>query len=103
VLVRSITTRESEWTPDEVAALLASRILEKDMGPHGHPMSEATSPLAAPGSKNQKWRYVGSPLPVQDHAAKALADAQDAYKNQWGKDRPLPAGLHFSVDRVDLE
>lgn len=82
--------------------LLAHESLMADIGPHGHPMSEATSPLAAPGSKNQKWRYVGTPLPVQDHAAKALGDVQDAYKKEWGKDRPLPAGLHFSVNRVDL-
>lgn len=102
-MVRSVTTRESEWTPDEVSALLASRIIEKDMGPHGHPLSEATSPLANPADVNAKWKYVAREKPAVDYAAKALGDYQDWFKEKYFKDKPLPHGYHFSVDRVDLD
>jgi hypothetical protein len=62
--------------------LLAARELQADVGPHGHPLSEAMSPLGDPNRRNEGWRYEVPP-PSVDYAAKALADAQDAYSQQY--------------------
>lgn len=82
--------------------LLASRAIEADLGPHGHPMSESTSALANPSNNDAKWRYVATERPTVDYAAKALGDAQDAYRERWGKDKPLPHGLLFAVEKIEL-
>ena len=102
MLVGTVTTREVEWDEDERNLMLAHMELESDIGPHGHPMSEATSALADPANPGRQWKYVFRDKPVWDRAAKALAEGRDAYKEAYFKDKPLPAGLHFSVDRVDL-
>lgn len=47
LLVRSVTVREPEWSPDEVVNQLAAVRLEADMGSHGVSMSEATDPAFA--------------------------------------------------------
>lgn len=43
-LVRSVSVPEPEWTPEDVALLVSSSRLEREVGPHGIPMSEATDP-----------------------------------------------------------
>jgi hypothetical protein len=102
VLVRTVTSRESEWCPREVALLLASRVVDADRGPHGEPLSESTSKLADPANADAEWFYEGSQVPVVDYAAKALADAEDAYRARLPKDAKMPHGLHFYVTKVPL-
>jgi hypothetical protein len=79
---RWVIEREAEWDDEQVMLLLAARELQADVGPHGHPLSEAMSPLADPNRRNEGWRYEVPP-PSVDYAAKALADAQDAYSQQY--------------------
>lgn len=89
-LVRTVTTRESEWTRDEVALFVAARRVEADMGPHGVPWSEAM----APGAK-----FVADPVPAQNAAVAAVDRAEKAYRKQW-KDAPT-RGLVWKVRQVE--
>lgn len=101
-MVGSVTYREPEFTPDQVALLLAHEQGVADLGPHGHPLSEAMSSLADPSSPDAQWKYVARDKPRIDRAARVLGEAQDAFKEKYFKDKPLPHGYHFAVDRVDL-
>jgi hypothetical protein len=101
VLVGSVTIRESEWDDDQRALMLAHLELEADIGPHGQPMSEATSPLANPSDPKRAWVYEGRG-PVVDYAAQAIDKKREAYKALLPKDSPMPAGLLFRADKVDL-
>lgn len=74
--------REPEWDPEQVALLLAMQELRADIGPHGHPLSETMSPLADPNLRGEGWHYEVPP-PATDYAAKAVADAQHAYGEQY--------------------
>lgn len=82
---------ESEWSPDQVALLLAARELRNERGPHGFSMLEATDP------KNQ-FAFVGKG-PRTDWAEKARLDAQDAYFKQW--DKANRNGMTFVVTKRD--
>lgn len=100
-VVGEISSREPEFDSQQAALLLAHLKMKADMGPHGQPLSEATSPLANPSSWDAKWRYepVG---PYTDYAAKAQEDAKEAYRKRLPKDAPMPNGLRFGVRKVDL-
>jgi hypothetical protein len=73
---------EPEWDAEQVALLLAVKELRADVGTHGHPLTESMSPLADPNRRGDGWLYEVPP-PAVDYAAKALADAQDAYTAQY--------------------
>jgi hypothetical protein len=77
-LVRAVTTREPEFSPDQTAALLAYKDYMADLGPHGIPMSEAMDPANAHG-----FVAADGGIPSIDFAEKAVQDAQDAYYQQW--------------------
>lgn len=78
VLVGSVRHREPEFDDRDRALLLAHHRAAGDMGPHGQPMSEATSPEADP-ARPGGWRYEANTAPRMDWAAKAVGDRQDAY------------------------
>lgn len=80
-LVGSVTRRESEWSPRDRAEVIALARLEAEMGPHGIPMSEAMDPA-------NQFAFQVNKRPSMDWAAKALGDAQDAFYNGEGKDKP---------------
>lgn len=97
---RQVTYREPEWDEDQLAMMLEWQRREHDRGPHGHPLSESTSPLANPSSWDSQWTYVAD-LPVTDYAEKARQDAIDRIKKQY-PDGNLN-GLIFPVRRVERE
>jgi hypothetical protein len=72
----TLVHRGREFTPEDVAFLLASRELEVEVGPHGIPMSEATD------AANQ-FAFRGYTAPKVDWAEKARRDAQDAYYERY--------------------
>jgi hypothetical protein len=86
-----VTLREPEFSPDDVALLLASRLKDaRPRGQHGVLLSEATDP----GSRGQ-WEV---PAPTTDFAQQALNRAQDEYKKRWG-DRADMSVLLWHVTR----
>lgn len=90
---RSVTVRESEWAPGDVAALIASRRAEfVKRGPHGIPVAEATDPA------NQALFEVD--LPVTDFAMQKLQREQDRYYKQY-PDAKGDQSLVWSVRRRD--
>lgn len=96
VLVASRVTREPEWDQWQRSLALAGFDLERDTGPHGHLQSESTDPTA--GDPDGKYRYVAGE-PVIDHAARAQARAEKAYREEHGKDADM-TGLIFPVEKV---
>lgn len=75
-LVRQVTVREPEFTPDEVNLLVASRRVEAGMGSHGVPMAEATDPKYA-----GKWRI--NEEPRVDYVSLAIAKNRDTHYTQY--------------------
>jgi hypothetical protein len=82
--VGSTTTREPEFDPLQVSLLLGFQELDGDRGSHGQPMSEATSVDADPAVLGT-YHYEANQFPIVDRAAKALADAQNAYYDRYPK------------------
>lgn len=97
-MTAAIEEREPEWSRADVEALLALKELQR-VGPHGQPMSEATSPLADPARPDREWRYEVDVY--TDFAARELERAKDAYKREYGDDADLSA-LTWVVRKVDL-
>lgn len=106
-----MTRREAEFDREQYLLLVASDELESDVGPHGHPMTEATSGEADPNNPDGAWFYrAGVPrpdrdgstiyVPLIDYASKAREDAEDAFRASLGKDQKMPNGLVFPVTRV---
>jgi hypothetical protein len=89
---------EPEWDSEQVTLLLAARELQADIGAHGHPLTEAMSPDGDPANPRRKYHYE-VPLPAVDFAAKALADAQDARRQQYPD--ATENGLMWGVKKVD--
>jgi len=88
-LVRSVSISEAEWSPDQVALLIASRQAELEIGPHGFSMVEATDPANA-------HAFVGQEAPTVDFARKAQLDKQDAYYKKYDtKDNPVNRNGHI--------
>lgn len=75
-LVRQVTVREPEWSPDEVALLIAGRRFEAETGSHGVSMSEATDAAFA-----GKWRF--NEKPKVDYVELARMQAQAAHYKQY--------------------
>lgn len=82
--METIVTRETEWTPDDTALLIAQMEFEADTGSHGQPMSEATNPLADPNKRGQGWQYEA--YNVQDFAAEEVARASKRLKAEYPDD-----------------
>jgi len=110
LLVGSTTTREPEFDATQRALVRTVQEQLDMVGPHGHPMDEATSPLADPNEPGG-WYYAAGVeivnpagqrrrVPIVDFAEKALLDAQDAYRKAAGDDANLN-GLHWPVRRID--
>lgn len=96
-LITSITEREPEWCRADVEALIAYIEMGR-VGPHGQPMSEATSWEANPSNKD---RTIGYEVDVQtDFAAVALSEFKKAYKKQYGDDADME-NLRFIVKKID--
>lgn len=98
-VVRSVTVREPEWSPDELAVMLEFLHDEREpRGSHGHRLSEAMSVDANPQRRDAKYRYVAEP--GTDFAAQALVKAQQEWQ------RAFPDGdastLLWSVKRVEV-
>lgn len=63
--------------------MLALQELEKDIGPHGIPMSEATDPV-------NQFAFETAKAPVIDWAARALAAGKKSYYDQYDTDKKRP-------------
>jgi hypothetical protein len=68
----TVVTRTPEFTREDVALLVASRRMQREIGPHGIPMSEAMDPA-------NQFAFKGPGQPKVDWAEKALRDDIDAY------------------------
>lgn len=80
---------EAEWSPEDVAFLIASRLREREFGSHGIPMAEATDP-------DNQFKFVGQKAPKVDYAEKARLDAESAfYKKHDTKDNPVNRHGHM--------
>jgi hypothetical protein len=99
VLVRTVHYREPEWDGEQWALMLAYDRYMADIGPHGHPMSEATNPAADPNNYEGGYRYFVDP-PVIDWVEKSRLDAAEAHRAQLG-DNANMHGLIFPVRRVE--
>ncbi|MDN4595900.1 hypothetical protein [Leifsonia virtsii] len=93
-LARSITTREPEFTDDDVALLLAHMAEVRDTGRYGERLSEATSDRADPTNYEALDR-IGY---VVGHRVNHAEAAVELYREQH-KDLPMGAALY--VERVD--
>lgn len=76
--MRSVTTREPEFSSGQTTLLLAYKDYVADLGPHGIPMSEAMDP-----ANEHAFVATGNGLPTIDFAEKAVQDARDAYDKAW--------------------
>ena len=72
ILVGTRVTREPEYSPDQVALLLAHVELRADIGWHGFPLSEATDVA-------NQFAFEGNEFPRTDWVAKAIGDASDRF------------------------
>lgn len=90
-MVRAVTVREAEFSPEDVAALVESRRAEMvKRGPHGIPLTEAMDPA------NQfAFEAVG---PSKDWAMDALHRKQELFYKQNPNAKGDPS-LVFSVRR----
>jgi phage baseplate assembly protein gpV len=66
--------QEAEWDDEQIALLIAAQELRADIGSHGVPMSEATSPLADPNDRFHGYSY--STRVKVDWAQRALNEAK---------------------------
>jgi hypothetical protein len=104
-------TREPEWTPDQVALVLAVEEYEQMLGPHGQPRDESMSSDSDPSNPRGKRYYVaGVPTmtpegrtvhaPLIDWAQRSQDQAMQRYKDSAGEGADL-SGLVFPVQVVE--
>lgn len=88
-----MTRREPEWRLEDVALLEAQIEKQKDLGPHGQPMTEALDSDTDPNNPNAPYLY--EPYYYVDHAAQTLRYAQERFRKDHGDDadRDLVWGL----------
>lgn len=89
--------QEPEWDEEQTALLLAAEQLAGEVGPHGVPMSDATSPLADPNDRFRGWHYVARVR--VDHAQRALNTAQDERRRAYPDEDA--GSLLWTLDRVE--
>lgn len=91
--MRSVTVREAEFSPLDVAALLEVRRRRRvKRGPHGYPITEATDPA------NQFAFKAGNP--TRDWAMRALTQAQKAWTAANPQDEGDPS-LVWNVEKLN--
>lgn len=95
-------TREPEWNDEQRQLVIEYLRWQRRIGPHGHPMDEATSPLADPANREAEWRYYADPLPIVDHAARARGLVEEAYRRNLREGDSM-AGLIFTVEKVPVD
>lgn len=88
---------EVEWDQEQLDLMLALDGIDPELGPHGVPMDEATSPLADVNDRFRGWHYV--PHVRTDHAQKALNAAQDERAKTWPEEDA--GSLLWSLERVE--
>jgi hypothetical protein len=93
-LVRSITTREPEFSDEDVALLLAHMADVRDTGRYGESLAEATSDRADPMNYDAPDR-IGY---VVGHRVNHAEAAVDLYRDEH---KDLPKGAALFVERVD--
>lgn len=96
-LVSSRVTRDIEWDDWQRALTLALVDLERETGPHGHPMWEATNPTAV--DPNGDYHYAADE-PVVDFAAQVQARAEKAWRDDPAHKDEDTSGLFFPVRKV---
>lgn len=90
--VRSVTVREAEFSPLDVAALIEARRRQRvRRGPHGYTVADATDP------DNQFAFKAGRP--VRDWAMVALTTAQKQWFAEHPDDKNDPS-LVFHVEKL---
>jgi len=100
VLVRSIATPEGEFTEEQVDLLLAGEAFRKDVGSHGHLLSESTSDAANPDMPATRTIGYVPHGPFFDWAKKVELDDIDRYKSQFPKDSPPNLnGAYWTVEK----
>lgn len=97
-LVGSVTEREPEWCRADVEALIAYIEMGR-VGPHGQPMSEATSRLADPANPEREWDYAVEA--VTDFAARRESEFRRGYQAAYGDDVDW-SSTKLIVKKVDL-
>jgi len=92
-----VVERESEWTDEDVALLIASKEQAAGIGPHGISMLEAMDPLADPNRRFEGWHYEAR---VRiDFAQRALNVAQQERAEKYpDEDR---GSLRWSLERIE--
>jgi hypothetical protein len=93
-----VTTTEPEWDDEQRLLILAWSDWEADRGPHGHSMTEATSPEADPANREGSVLFVGEE-PIRDFAEAARDAKRKSYEAQY-PDADL-SGLIWPVKRVE--
>ncbi|MBP5800735.1 hypothetical protein J2D78_01425 [Microbacterium maritypicum] len=86
-------TREPEFDNEQYSMLAALREFEGELGPHGLPLDETTSPDGDPDNPQAKWHYEARVL--RDFAQTAVEDREKDFK-----DNPSRARIFIPV-RVD--
>lgn len=92
--------QEPEWDDEQIDLVLAAQDLAGSVGPHGIPMSEATSALADPSDRSRGWRYIVPP-PRIDHAQRALNLAQRERAEAYPEEDT--DSLLWTVQREDID
>lgn len=72
----TVTVREPEFDPEQVAYLLAYEQLVTERGTHGIPMQVATDPV-------NEFKFVAEDIPLVDFAARLIGQKQDAYYKKY--------------------
>jgi hypothetical protein len=96
VLVASRVTREPEWDVWQRSLALAGFDLDRETGPHGHPMWEATDPTAL--DPEGDYRYVTDD-PHVDAAERSRQQRIKRWRDENGKDADM-SGLIFHTRKV---
>lgn len=89
--------REPEWDEEQATLFLAVDDTEEEIGPHGIPMTEATSALADPNDRFRGWHY--ETRVRVDHAQRALNTAQDQRRTAYPDEDA--GSLLWSLTRVE--
>lgn len=114
-MTRAVTVRESEYSLQDQARLLADWDAEHtNRGPHGVPVSEATDPANNPFSTSSTGHFVAEPVidfaqdaidRAREARAKALKNPEDDWALLWRvRHEPLGGltpGLHDGSGHED--
>jgi hypothetical protein len=92
-LIRSTATVEPEYDDEQRNLMIAYSAYLRDIGPHGEPMSEATSDLADPTNYSPAgWRYEAKVV-ATDWAEKARQEALEELRKADTKMHGLIVGV----------